>query len=226
MAGALVIAWDNLWIVALPLLISGCFSTTLAVFLWRASRHGVPHKREFCRTCLHEPALLRRGYCVEPCTVNVIPALPIFLFTFTAGLSILFLFFPQVVDSYILPFVSPVLTWVLYGMLLATCLLSSLLLGTYLLQEKAHDREVLGRAAVVGTLAALLLSPFLPSAAILLPAGLFLVLLAVGVELRARHGQALLGLRTIGFATIPLFLMTLVGLLRILDILRFAGVSF
>lgn len=219
MVGTLVVEWENLWIVALPILTSCSAAGILSVFLWRATRDGVPHRRERCRNCVYEPDLLKRGYCVEACTVNMIPAMPLLLFSFTTTLTFLFLFYPGTALAYILPQSGTAFTMVLYGMVLGSCLMSTLITAAYLVQQHAHHREMLGRGAVVATLGTLLISPFDEVAAILAPAGLFLVLLTVGIELRARKGHALLGLNALGLAMVPLFVMTLVGLLRIFALL-------
>ena len=215
--------WANLWAVALPVLTSTSVAGIFSVLLWKVSRNGIPFRREECKDCVFSEEMRAKGYCNEPCAVNMIPTLPLLLFAFTATLSVLAVFYPDIVNTYLLPFVSSQLDLVIYGILTATCLMSAILLAGYLLQEKAADRAVLARIAIVGTLGAIVLTPFLEAAAILVPTGLFLLIVAVGVELQARKGKNLLGLRTIGFATLPLFVMTLIGLLRILQLLRIAG---
>jgi hypothetical protein len=223
MGATIVIDWGNLWLVALPVLTSASIAGIFSIFLWRSALKGLPYRREDCEECVYGEELLEKGYCTEPCAVNMIPTLPLVLFIFTATLSILAVFYPSVVYTYLIPFVSSNTTLALYGMLTASCLMSSILLAGYLLQERALDREAFTRVAIVGTLGAIALAPFFQVAAILVPTGLFLVLVALGIEVRARRGKNLLGMTSIGFATLPLFVITLIGLMRILQILRIAG---
>jgi hypothetical protein len=221
--GGLVVVWANLWAVALPVMTSISVAGIFSVFLWRITRKGLPYRREECEDCVFEKDMRLKGYCTEPCAVNQIPTLPLLLFAFITTLSVLAVFYPVVVNTYVLPYVSSQLSLVVYGFLTATCLMSSVLLACYLLQERAVEREVVSRIAIVGTLAAIVLTPFLQVAAVFVPTCLFLMLVGIGIELQARKGKNLLGLRTIGFATLPLFVITLIGLLRVLQIIRIAG---
>jgi uncharacterized membrane protein YozB (DUF420 family) len=218
----IILVWANLWVVALPFLTSACVAGVFTVLLSRVSR-TLTHHRLVCTRCAFEGTLITKGECHQNCAVNSIPSLPLLLFFFCIEFALLSLFYPSIAGTYILPgSVSPLWNALLQGLMLATTVASSVMLGVYLIQHEARARTWMLRGALVGTLGAILVASLYVAAAVLVPIGLFALLLSLGVELRARHGLPLLGLRAIGLATLPLFLVVLIGMVRIYEIFRLA----
>lgn len=217
--GSLVIDWGNLWVVALPFLISASLSATFTILLWKASRKLI-HHRLTCVNCIYEGALIRTHHCEEACAVNNIPSLPLLLFFFSAVFSMMALFFPDILNTYVLPLpTSQVLLGFSYSVVAIVSTGATVLVGVYLIQQWAPSRLLFLRIALVGTLFAILVSSSYDFAAEFVPIGLFAIALGMGVELRAQRGIPLLGMRALGLATLPLFVMALIGIVRIFQIL-------
>lgn len=231
-----VIVWANLWLVGLPFLLCACVGGIFSVFLWRAAwKSGMPHRREPCATCVFEKALIKQGYCKESCAVNTIPMLPLVLFLATCTFALLFLFFPSVVFTYLLPSTSPnpttsVPEWQqsIRTVVAAANGAAAVLLGAYFVQDTAWHRELFLRVAAAGSLAGIVIGVTAPGpvgqvALEVTPFALLAVLLSAALESRARWGRPVLGLRALGISTTPLFIVTLVGIARILSVLSAAN---
>ncbi len=222
MTGALVLDWGNLWVVALPFLTSACIAGIFTVLVSRVSRN-ITHHRLLCAQCVFEDELIANGKCEQNCAVNNIPSLPMLLFFFSTEFALLALFYPSIIQTYILPAVLSQNEMAFLGsLLLVSTTTAAVMLGVYLVQEKGKVRSLLLRVTILGTLGAILVASFEPSAAIYVPVGLFALVLILGVELRARYQLPLLGLRSVGAATLPLFVVTLIGIIHIYEILRMA----
>jgi hypothetical protein len=208
------------------------------LFLWKGSRKELKFMREQCVDCEEEAELLETGQCSQSCAVNQVPTLPLVLFFFSVTFAVVALFYSAMVYTYILPVQlssdvananhialasNPILYDALYGLLVASCVVSAAVLAAYLMQDKPLYREVMSRGAVVGVLASLFMAPFLSTAMILVPVGLFILLVSVGMELRARKGRPLVQLNTLAIGTIPLFVISIAALLKIIEMLGFAG---
>ncbi|MCI4319406.1 MAG: hypothetical protein L3J87_02110 [Thermoplasmata archaeon] len=226
----LVVDWENLAFVALPFLTCLGISGLLAIGLYRvAAVSGVPHRRERCLRCRFVEALHRSGTCHEPCAVNQVPQLPAVLFVATCTFALLFLFFPTVSFEYVIPFEfsPPDLGAVLLGFLAAANFGGSVVLAAYLLQDRAVSREMFNRVAAFGAVLGILLGLAGPAwvrgpAIVLTPVALAALLLGVGLEYRARLGRPAVGLRAVGAATLPLFLLILVASARLVQLLLYA----
>jgi hypothetical protein len=226
--------WLNLWVVGLPFLTCACASGALAVLLYRtALASGLPHRRDTCARCVFESALRRTGTCAQACAVNAIPTLPLVLFSFTSTFALLFLFYPSLALEYVLPSVpapSP-LAQIVRDLLVATNVGASVVLAGYFVQDTARSRELFSRTAAAGALAGLVAGSTLPgawgaTAALLTPVALLVLLIALALEHRAVRGEPTLGLRAIGLATAPLFLIGIAALARIAQIVSEAGRGF
>ena len=221
MAG-IILVWANLWVVALPFLTNGCIAGVFTVFLSRVSRR-LTHHRLVCTHCEFEDALIARGACQESCAVNSVPSLPLLLFFFSFEFALLSLLYPAIASAYIFPeSISAFWSGLLQGLMLTTTVAATVVLGVYLVQQETRARTWMLRGTLVGTMGVIFISSFYAGVAVLVPIGLFALLLSLGVELRARQGRPLLGLRAIGVATLPRFLLVLIGMLRVYDILRLA----
>jgi hypothetical protein len=122
--------------------------------------------------------------------------------------------------SYVLPFeAGPNLFAFFYTIIAAGTVASSVLLAGYLVQERAGDRTMLLRVTALGTLAGIMASPFQPTVATLVPVGILALLVGLGIELKARRGNPLLGIRSLGVAMLPLFALSLIGFVRIFEII-------
>jgi hypothetical protein len=226
----LVLDWENLAYVALPFLTCLGISGLLAIGLYRvAAASGVPHRRERCLRCRFVDTLRSTGTCHEPCAVNHLPQLPAVLFVATTTFALLFLFFPTVSYEYVLPFEfsPPDLAGVLLGFLAAANFGGSVVLAAYLLQDRARSREMFNRVAASGAVLGILLGIAGPGwargpALVLTPVALAALLLGVGLEYRARVGRPAVGLRAVGAATVPLFLLILVASARLIQLILFA----
>jgi hypothetical protein len=226
----LTLAWGNLEGVALPFMLCACVSGILTVFLWRAAwESGMPHRREPCATCVFEGKLIKTGTCRESCAVNIIPTLPLMLFLFTCTFALFFVFFTPIVESSLFPPIwSPDLSGAVAALVAASNGGAAVLLAAYFAQDTAWHRELFLRIGAAGSLAALVVGVMNPEgvgsiALSLAPLGLFAVLLSAALEHRARWGRPVLGLRSMGFSTTPLFVISLIGLLKILWVLSSAG---
>lgn len=239
----LVIEPNNLWLLALPALICACLSAIFTLLLWRAAWvSGLPHRREPCVTCVFEADLLRKGTCTENCAINSIPTLPLMLFFITSGLTMMCVFFPSLVSTYVIPFnlAPPLLPTLLLVTLGATNGGAAVLLATYFVQDRAWHRELFFRGAAAMTLIGLIAastlaglgkagwitSSWLQTAAVeaewLTPLGLFAIIVVVAMEHRARLERPVMGLRGLGLTTAPIFLIVVIGLARMLEILSYA----
>lgn len=222
MGMGIVVVWSNLWVVALPFLISASCAGIITIFLWKSSWRGIQHHRAACVTCDSEGNLEAAGTCQEAYALEYVPGLLLLLF-FMATFAILTLFFPQIILNFVLPFeAAPNAFTFYYAVIIAGTVAGTALLAGYLVQELSTDRTIFLRATALGTLGAVVVSPIEPVAAGLVPIGLLLLLLGVGIELRARTGRPLLGLRSLGLAVLPLFVLTLLGLLRIFELVTIA----
>ncbi|MCI4350247.1 MAG: hypothetical protein L3K15_01865 [Thermoplasmata archaeon] len=223
----LVVDWGNLGVVALPFLTCLSVSGLLGIGLYRvAAASGVPHRRERCVRCRFVESLRRSGTCHEVCAVNHFPQLPAVLFVATGTFSLLLLFFPTITYEYVLPFqVSPPdLGGILLGLLAAANLGGSIVLAAYLLQDRAASRELFNRVSAGGALIGIVLGvagppPLRMAAVVLTPVALGSLLVGLGLEYRARSGRPAVGMRTVGAATLPLFLILLTASARLVELL-------
>jgi hypothetical protein len=223
----LVVDWANLGLVALPFLTCLGVSGLIAIGLYRvAADSGVPHRRERCLRCQFVETLRRSGTCHEACAVNHLPQLPAILFVATGTFSLLFLFFPKVAYEFVLPFelTPPTLGGILLGLLVAANLGGSVVLAAYMLQDRASTREMFNRVTALGALLGVLVGvagpePLRGAAIVLTPVALAALLFGLGLEYRARTGRPSVGLRSVGAATVPLFLMLLVATARLVELL-------
>lgn len=241
----LAIEPNNLWVLALPALICACISAIFTLMLWRAAwKSGLPHRREPCVTCVFEADLIRKGTCTENCAINSLPTLPLMLFFISSGLTLMCVFFPTIVTQYVIPFnLSPASLgpMILVGIGAANGG-AAVLLAAYFVQDKAWHRELFIRGATAATIVGLIAASTLaaldriPSVAAgypwlsaigaeadwLTPLGLFAIIMAMALEHRARLERPVLGLRSLGMTTVPMFFMVVVGLARMLEILSYA----
>ena len=229
----LVLEWNNLRLVLLPFLGALTVAALLAIPLRRAAeRSGMPRLREPCIGCRAEAGLLRRGYCSESCAVNGGPGLPLLVFVATATTALFALLDPADFTGFVLPFGlnGPGILDLTVGLLIGVNAAAALLLAAYFLQDRPEHRALFLRGAIVVSLGALAvtglttgtLSPWL---ALATPLALTAVILSAGVEWRARHGRPAFGLRTVGVATGPLFLVMLFALVRIVQVVEMASGS-
>ncbi len=230
----LVLAWQNLWYVALPFFISISAATIFTVMLWRVAwKSGLPHRREPCATCVFEKDLVRSGTCRKVCAVNVIPTLPLMLFLFTCSFALFFLLFPEIVLAYLFPGgMDPIWSNAVITAVAASNGGSAILLVGFFVQDKAWYREMFFRIAAAGTTTGIVVGLLFPGPVAGLdigsfafnatPFGLVAVILTSGLEHRARWGRPVLGLRALGVTTLPLFLVALVAVARIMFILNAA----
>ena len=229
----LVVDWSNLGLVAFPFLLSITTATLLALLLRRAAElSGLPRSREVCVGCVHEPALLRDGYCRQNCVINSLPSTPLVLFIGSATFALLTAFFPDVVLTYILPFgfTNSEIPGILEGLLLVSAGGASVTIAGYFAQDLAAHRELLNRVALLIALAGLIVGAgtsgaVSQTAETLVPLGLGMLLVGLAIEWRARRGRPTLGLRALGFSATPLFVIAVLALIRIAQILALANAS-
>jgi hypothetical protein len=222
----LIVDWGNLALVALPFLTCLGVSGLVGIGLFRvAAESGVPHRRERCLRCRFVESLRRSGTCHEVCAVNHFPQLPAVLFVATATFALLFVFFPKLTYEFVLPFqVSPPdLADILLGLLAAANLGGSIVLAAYLLQDRAASRELFNRVSAAGGIVGIALGvagplPLRGAAVVLTPVALGCLLVGLGMEYRARLGRPAIGLKTVGAATLPLFLILLTATARLVEL--------
>jgi hypothetical protein len=228
---SLVFDWANLGDVALPCLVSITGAAFLATFLRRAAEQSrLPRSRERCIRCRFESQLEEFGDCQEACAVNVLPTLPLVLFVAVSALAALTFFFPATVRTYILPFdyPDPAYAAILLDVVLVATLSAALVLAAYFVQDLPYHRDLFTLGAAAAALAGLFVgttgSGVAPTdAAILVPIALTAVLLGLAAEARARRGRPAFGLRSLGAATAPLFLVTVLAFGRIAEVLALAA---
>jgi hypothetical protein len=229
----LIYDWGNLGSVAFPFLLAITVSGILALALRRAAiRSGLPRAREPCARCRFEKGLLKRGTCERQCAVNDLPSLPLLLFIACTTFAILAAFYPSIVLTYVLPFTNPAsgIPEVLLGVMLVASATASIAIAAYFAQDLPGHRELLIRGAVAGTLVGVLLSVLGNDmagqvGAVLAPLSLGVLVIGLALEWRARLGRPALGLRAIGAAAIPLFLIAIMASVRIGEVLYYAAQS-
>jgi len=218
--------WANLGNVAVPFLVSTTVAALLTLGLWYlARRSGLPRAREPCATCVNERELLRTGHCSDrACAVNSLPLLPLSLFACSAMVAVLSVGWPGTMTTYILPSgLRPgSFSIVLLYLVLIASAGSSLAIAAYFLQDQRLTRHgfllAAGGTGVFAVFLALLAGPVGLVASGLSTLALTAVLIAMGIEHRARLGRPLLGLRSVGVAALPLFLVTFLASIRIFQI--------
>lgn len=228
---SLVFDWANLGEVALPCLVSITGAAFLATFLRHAAEQSrLPRRRERCVRCRFESELMESGECQEACAVNALPTLPLVLFVAVSTLGALTYFFPDTVRTYILPFDSPDPAYaaILLDVVLVATLSAALVLAAYFVQDLPYHRDLFTLGGVAAALVGLTLGTMggglWPSeGAVLVPVGLTAVLLGLAAESRARRGRPAFGLRSLGAATSPLFLVTFLAFGRIAEVLALAA---
>ena len=226
----LVLLWSNLGTVLLPFLAAITVASLLALPLQRAAeRSGLPRARERCVHCRGEPVLLRTGHCPEACAVNRVPTLPLLLFVATTTVALFAFGDPGAFRLFVLPLgmTGPGVADLLAAGLVGANAGAAVLLAGYFLQDLPDHRLHFGEGAILLALGLLAASAtaggFLERwIALALPISLLAVLLALGIDWRARHGRPAFGLRALGVATAPLFLVSVFAAVRIVQILQLA----
>jgi hypothetical protein len=224
----LVLLWANLGPLLLPAMIAITASAILAIPLRRAAeRSGLPRVREPCFGCVAEGFLVRNGYCPEVCTVNSATSVGLLLFVATAATATFALLDPGDFVRRVLPFSSgsPGLSNFLLDAVVGTNAAAALLIGAYFGQDRSIDRRHWLEGSAVAALGLMTIGEALPGPALpwvdlLLPLSLGALLLGVAVEWRARHGRPAFGLRTLAVAAAPLFLLTILATIRIVQVVQ------
>lgn len=227
---ALLFDWGNLGRVALPFFLSITIGAVLALFLRRAADQSLlPRARERCVRCRYEDGQIARGRCDEACAVNAMPTLPLVLFVAVSSLAALTFLYPGVVRTYVLPFEfsTPGMPDILLDLVLVTNVAAAVALAAFFVQDLPYHRDLFNLGAVVTALAGLVAATTVPGAwagdvAAAVPVALAALLLGTAAELRARRGRPAYGLRALGAATAPLFLVTILALGRIVEIVQLA----
>lgn len=228
----LVLLWSHLGGVALPFLIALTAACLLAWGLQRvAETTGLPRLRERCIGCRAESNLLATGRCPEPCAVNDGPTLPLLVFVGSATTAVFAAADPADFRLYVLPYglTGPGIPDLLLALLVGANALAGVLLAAFFVQDRRDHQELFARGSAIlalGALVGLGLSdgPAGPWVDLAVPVALTALLLGVAIEWRARHGRPAFGLRTIGFAAAPLFLVALLATIHLVQVLQLAGV--
>jgi hypothetical protein len=228
---SLVFDWGNLGQVALPCFVSITIAAFLALFLRQASDQSrMPRSRERCVDCRFESELIADRRCEQACSVNTMPTLPLVLFVAVASLAALTFLFPDVVRTYLLPFEfsTPAYPDVLLGLILVTNVGAAIALAAFFVQDLPYHRDLFNFGASAAALLGLLVGTsasgnLRADGQLLVPVALVALLLGLGAEARARRGRPAFGLRSLGAATAPLFLVTILALGRIVEVIQLAA---
>ncbi|MCI4331109.1 MAG: hypothetical protein L3K19_04600 [Thermoplasmata archaeon] len=227
----LIFDWGNLSQVALPCFVSLTVGAFLALFMRRAADHSrLPRTRERCVRCRFEEGLIERGTCEQSCAVNAMPTLPLVLFVAVTSVAALAFLYPDVVVTYLLPFGSPLPAYpdILLTLVLVTNLAAAVALAAYFVQDLPYHRDLFNFGAAAAALVGLFVGTTASGVVridgqILVPVALGALLFGLAAEARARQGRPAFGLRALGVATAPLFLLTVLALGRIVEIVRIAA---
>lgn len=223
----LVLLWANLGEILLPTLIAVTAAAFLALPLRRAAEgSGLPRIREACVGCVAERFLLENGYCRETCAVNSAGSVGLLLFVGTAATAIFAYLDPTDFLTFVLPSSPgrPEVPALLLDVVVASNAGAALLVGAFFWQDLPVYRRGLLEGSAALALGLMTVGEALPGPAVrwvqlLLPLSLAAIVLGVGVEWRARHGRPAFGLRTLGLAAAPMFLLTGLAALRISQVL-------
>jgi hypothetical protein len=137
--------------------------------------------------------------------------------------------FPTVLMDYVVPgsFVGAATQELLLGTLLVAFAGGALAVAAFCVQDRGRERRMLLRVAIGMTLVGLGLGAAIGGtmgaiAAEVTPLGLGAVLIGIAVEHRARMGRPAIGVRGLGAATLPMFWLGGLALVRIVELVRLA----
>jgi hypothetical protein len=227
----LILVWGNLAVVLLPFLASLSIASICALPLRRAAEaSGLPRAREPCVDCRGERTLLKLGWCPERCAVNSGPTIPLLLFVATATTALFALIDPTDFVGFVLPLgiTGSGIIGLVEAVIVGANAGSALLIAGYFYQDRPGARRSFVYGAIVVALGTMALSGFLPEPsahwiALATPLSLAAVLLSTAVEWRARYGRPAFGLRAVGFATAPLYLVITLALIRAVQVVQLAA---
>jgi hypothetical protein len=223
----LVLLWANLGEVLLPALVAVTVAAFLAMSLRRVADHsGLPRIREACVGCVAERSLLEQGFCRERCAINSAAPTGLLLFVGTATTAIFAYLDPSAFLRLVLPATpgQPALVGELLDLVVGTNAGAALLVAAFFWQDIPAYRHGLLEGSAALALGLMTVGQAMPGAAarwvsLMLPLSLAAIVLGVGIEWRARHGRPTFGLRTLGLAAAPLFLLTALAGMRIAQVL-------
>jgi hypothetical protein len=226
----LAIDLANLFLVAGPFAVAVLAAALLALLLHRsAGLSPRPSVRERCVGCRYEGDLVESDLCYQRCSVNELPSLALVVFVVSATFVALALAFPNILVEFVVPaaFVGAADQQLLLGTLLVAFSGGALAVAAYCVQDRARERRMMLQVAIAVTLIGLgvgaAIGGSVGSMAIeITPLGLAAVLIGIAVEHRARMGRPAIGIRGLGAATLPMFWLGGLALLRIYEMVRIA----
>jgi hypothetical protein len=226
----LAIDLANLLLVAGPFAVAVLAAALLALRLQRsAGLSPRPSVRERCVGCRYEGDLVDSDVCYQRCSVNELPSLALVVFVVSATFVALALAYPNVLIEFVVPaaFVGASDQHLLLGTLLVAFSGGALAVAAYCVQDRARERRILLQVSIVAALMGLGVGAAIGGtvgamAVEMTPLALAAVLIGIAVEHRARMGRPAIGIRGLGAATLPMFWLGGLALVRIYEMVRIA----
>jgi hypothetical protein len=220
----------NLLLVAGPFAVAILAAGLLALLLQRSVENSPRSSvRERCVGCRFEGDLVEDDACYQRCGVNELPSLALVVFVVSATFVALAIGFPEVLVDFVVPtsFVGAATQQLLLGTLLVAFTGGALAVAAYCVQDRGPERRMMLRVAIAMSLIGLGVGAAVGGTAGTIaievtPIGLAAVLIGVAVEHRARMGRPAIGVRGLGAATLPMFWLGGLALLRIYELVRIA----